>query len=682
MTRRIHSDRTGKHRPPSPAGRWGLHLLLAGFLLGALAPAARGQTAGIVGDPVMLVPTGDTVLVYLLEQPPELGGFVVERAVPDGQYERLTASPVGGVRDPAAALALLGDAVGEVSTAVRAADEMEMLRRLRSDPFAGSVMSLLYREVADVLGRLYVDTTAVPGTTYDYRVVLTDADTAAEATYTARTTVRDIEPESPSGVTAAAGDAEVSVGWEYPEYGGDPDDLTIGFHVARSEDGGPFDRLTDVPVLRDDASPLQYVDRRARNDATYRYRVTAVDIAGRESEPATSAAVTPRDTTPPAAPTGVSAQVGEAEAQVLWRMSPEPDVAGYFVERSTGLDQPYDRLTQAPVAAGRPRWRDTTAAGATRYFYRVVAVDEAGNESDPSNARVAIPVDRTAPEPPTDLTVEVTQGRQLRIRWDPSPSDDVRGYWVYRGEDSAQVARIVERPVQSTEHADPGFAGRGLVPGRRYLVRVAAVDRADNRSEAVEATVRIPDDEAPEAPRALYADNLHGRYVRLEWAGSPSFDVAAYEVRRVTGNETPVTIARVAADAERRARDTTVVRGRTYVYRAVALDSAGNESPAAVDTMAFGDFTPPPAPRFTAAAAVDQGVRVRWERVVDDELAGYHVYRSGLPTGRYERITDRPVSSLEYTDPTGAARHYYVVRAVDTSGNESRASDPVSAGAP
>ncbi|MFW6205850.1 MAG: hypothetical protein ACOC5I_01295, partial [Gemmatimonadota bacterium] len=82
MMRRIHTDRTGKHRPPAPAGRWGLHLLLAGFLLGALAAAARGQTAEIVGDPVMLVPTGDTVLVYLLEQPPELGGFVVERAVP------------------------------------------------------------------------------------------------------------------------------------------------------------------------------------------------------------------------------------------------------------------------------------------------------------------------------------------------------------------------------------------------------------------------------------------------------------------------------------------------------------------------------------------------------------------------------------------------------------------------
>lgn len=689
MMKRVHSVSSATRRPARAAGRVAVFLLGAGVLAGGFAPPVRGQTTTVAGDPVMLVPTADTVLVYLLERPPELGGFVVERAEAGGQYQRLTDAPVVGVRDPTVAAALLGDVAQEVATAVRAADPVEMLRRLRSDPFAGSVMSLLYREVADVLGRLYVDTTAVPGATYEYRVLLVDADTAEEEAFTARTTVRDVPPGPPLDVAAEAGDARVVVGWDYPEYTGDAADLTVGFHLDRSEAGGSFERLTDVPVLRDEAAPLEYVDRRVRNGTTYRYRVTAVDIARRESEPVASRQVTPRDTTPPGVPTGVSARIGESEALLVWRLSPEPDVAGYFVERSVGLDQPYDRLTQTPVPAGSPHWRDTTAAGATRYFYRVVAVDENGNESAPSNARVAIPTDRTAPEPPTDLTVEVTQDRQLRIRWSPSPSEDVRGYWVYRGENSAQVSRTVSQPVQATEYADSGFTGGGLVPGRRYLVRVAAVDRADNLSDAIEVAVRIPDDEPPEAPSALYADNLHGRFVRLEWAGSPSLDVAAYEVSRVEvggANQAaaePVAVGRLDADAARRTRDTTVVHGRTYVYRVVARDSAGNTSPPAVDTLAFGDFTPPPAPRFAAASEAEGGgIRIRWERVVDDELAGYHVYRSGLPTGQFERVTDQAVTGLEYTDPTGAARHYYVVRAVDTSGNESRASDPVSAGAP
>ncbi len=142
-------------------------------------------------------------------------------------------------------------------------------------------------------------------------------------------------------------------------------------------------------------------------------------------------------------------------------------------------------------------------------------------------------------------------------------------------------------------------------------------------------------------------------------------------------------IARPGKDEGREVRDSALVEGRTYVYELVAVDSAENRSSSAVDTLRFGDFTPPPAPRFaTAASAEDGGVEVRWERVVDDELVGYHVYRAGLPTGQFERVTDQPVQGVTFVDRQGDPAHYYVVKAVDASGNESRPSDPVTAGMP
>ena len=83
--------------------------------------------------------------------------------------------------------------------------------------------------------------------------------------------------------------------------------------------------------------------------------------------------------------------------------------------------------------------------------------------------------------------------------------------------------------------------------------------------------------------------------------------------------------------------------------------------------------------RFAAATLLPNraGVRVRWERVVDRELAGYHVYRSKIPTGNFERRTSRPVTTLEFTDAGADGTWWYVVRAVDASGNESSASRPV-----
>jgi fibronectin type 3 domain-containing protein len=638
------------------------------LLVHALPAAAQQSSA----PRVWLVPKADTVLVYLTETP-RVGGFVVYRAAPGSARVKRTAEPIVPVREPAVAAGMLGGDYTMVMRAMRAVDEGEMFRRLTRDPFASAVLSGLSRNVARVLGRLYVDAGAVRGAEYEYRIVFTDREgQETDSAVTARVRVVDAAPGAPRAVRVSVNNAQARVAWSYAPYRGDPRDLVVGFHVYRAEgSSGSLRRLTATPVIRNDASPLEFDDTEVRNGSTYRYHVTAVDIANRESAAAASPPTVVRDRTPPAIPADVTVQEGEGVIGLSWGLAPEPDVAGYHVERSTGLGETFRRLNRALIPLARPEWSDTVA-GARRYFYRVIAVDRAGNASEPSTPLTAVAHDKAPPDPPTGV-VATAEARRVTIRWTASRAPDLYGYYLYRGDAPEHLVRLVSAPVTATVFVDSGYSNRGLRPGGNYILEVSAVDSSFNESPKVRAQIHIVDDEPPSPPTAFQALNVDGRYVEVGWSASGALDVAAYELHRAATDSASRPLGRFDAH-ERSTRDTTTIRGRRYVYRLVAVDSVGNRSPPAVDTVEFRDFVPPPAPRVAAARLTPEGIVVTWQRVIAQDLAGYHVYRSPLPTGVFERVTGAPVQELSFTDRAGRPGQFYVVKAIDQSGNESRKS--------
>jgi len=654
-------------------------VLVAG--LGLAGASLRGQVPQ--QPPLLLVAQGDSVRLLLTEPPPAFGGFVAYRRVVGGTFTRITPEPIRRVQQPAVAAGLIGNDLPAVRRALRATDDGELLRRLQGDRFAGHVLGLLYPQVALVLGRTLLDAGLRRGATYEYRVVFTDnRGQETGRAFAAQVQVTDIQPRAPAAVQATPADGEITVAWTYPRYTGSPTDLVIGFHVYRAEGPvGVMRRLTSTPVVRNDVAPLEYADTLARTGAGYRYQVRAVDMARRESPPSAVVSATALDRDAPRMPVGVVAEPGDGVVELSWQASPETDVTGYHVERSTGLDQPYARITRAPVPRERPAYADRTAVGGTAYFYRVVAVDAGGNASHASNAIAALPVDHTPPVPPSGITVQPAR-RRLEIRWTASSSPDVRGYYVYRGDAVNRQVRLVQQPVAGTTFVDSGYGSAGLAPGGRYTLAVSAVDRSFNESEVVRAEILVPDDEPPAPPTGFAVRNVLGRYAEATWSSSPALDVRSYVLSRSAPGGPVVQIGEVAAGREVSMRDTTAVPGTAYTYRLVAVDSAANRSPAAVDTLVFRDPTAPPAPRHASAVLTARGVELSWERVVDDALAGYHVYRALVPTGVFERLTSAPIAERSFVDPAGRGEHYYVVRAVDRSANESAPSPAVRGGQP
>ncbi|HSD29149.1 MAG TPA: hypothetical protein VLL75_17745 [Vicinamibacteria bacterium] len=181
----------------------------------------------------------------------------------------------------------------------------------------------------------------------------------------------EAEPLSADVKGEAAPRAELETAPEGPR--------TSGFFVYRRLGGAAYDApLVEEPlerrVLRDTLVPRG-------TTACYVVRAVASTKPLVESAPSNEACTEVRDIAAPAAPAGLAVLPREGGLEILWSPSAEADLAGYRVYRARP-DGAMARL--AEVGAGRAAWLDETAQRGVAYRYAVTALDQAGNESEPT----------------------------------------------------------------------------------------------------------------------------------------------------------------------------------------------------------------------------------------------------------------------------------------------------------
>lgn len=172
---------------------------------------------------------------------------------------------------------------------------------------------------------------------------------------------------------------------------------------------------------------------------------------------------------PPATPTGVkvAAQVGASNGGFLdlsWNANTEMDLVGYGVYRSTTAGGPYTKVATTSVGFHR----DQGLSNGTAYYYVVVAVDAAGNESPRSGHASGTPTDTRAPL--ASGRVAVTGPASADITWTTDePASSQAEYGTTSALDSATGAS----PARTTSH---GVSLTGLRPNKTYFYRVRSVD--------------------------------------------------------------------------------------------------------------------------------------------------------------------------------------------------------------
>ncbi len=156
----------------------------------------------------------------------------------------------------------------------------------------------------------------------------------------------------------------------------------VGFNVYRAEGDAPPRRLNARPV-----KDRKYDDKEFLVGQTYRYfiRASATESSpDMESDDSEITEVTPEDTFPPAAPSGLISIVAGEFISLTWDENREEDLAGYRVWRKTEGEDEFMLLTPEPIRTNA--FNDASVETNKRYHYTVTALDESGNESRKSES--------------------------------------------------------------------------------------------------------------------------------------------------------------------------------------------------------------------------------------------------------------------------------------------------------
>ena len=170
----------------------------------------------------------------------------------------------------------------------------------------------------------------------------------------------------------------------------------LGYNVYRMDESQSTPGET--PINSALVSGTSYADKSFKFGGEYRYVVRAVSLgtegAQVESLNSNVLPVSPRDTFAPSAPSPPSvAPAASGRLSIFFAANPENDIAGYNIFRSTDPDlSKANWMKLNPTLLTRTSFQDDKVESGKKYYYYVIAVDTAGNVSQPSEV-----VSETAP---------------------------------------------------------------------------------------------------------------------------------------------------------------------------------------------------------------------------------------------------------------------------------------------
>ena len=349
--------------------------------------------------------------------------------------------------------------------------------------------------------------------------IQTDMNTAISPTPSDTT-----PPSAPSNLTATAiSTTQINLSWT-----ASTDNVGVtGYQVERCQGAG-CSSFTQVSTV----TGTTYNNTGLAASTSYSYRVRATDAAGNLSGYSNTASATPSDTTPPSAPSNLTATaISTTQINLSWTASTDNvGVTGYQVERCQGAG--CSSFTQVSTVTGTT-YNNTGLAASTSYSYRVRATDAAGNLSGYSNTASATPSDTTPPSAPSNLTATAISTTQINLSWTASTDNvGVTGYQVERCQGAGCSSFTQVSTVTGTTYNNTGLAA-----STSYSYRVRATDAAGNLSGYSNTASATPSDTTPpSAPSNLTATAISTTQINLSWtASTDNVGVTGYQVERCQG---------------------------------------------------------------------------------------------------------------------------------------------------
>jgi hypothetical protein len=261
--------------------------------------------------------------------------------------------------------------------------------------FAGGPYEVVTPDGLDLKTLAFADNGLRPASTYYYRVRIFDAEgNLGRPSFPVRVVpLSSGPPAAPADLTAEAGRTRVTLTWAEPEK------PVAGYFVYRRlKDEREWKRLNGVVT----PETLYYdsFEPGALSGAELFYRVQAIGFDDAEGAFSREVRVALADTALPNVPRITDAS-GEGGVATLHFALGDADAKGarFIVLRSAAVDAPPEPVGD-PVAGDRREYVDTAVEAGASYWYSVVALDAAGNRSDPSDSVIVTVFPADIPAPP------------------------------------------------------------------------------------------------------------------------------------------------------------------------------------------------------------------------------------------------------------------------------------------
>ncbi|TXK80639.1 S-layer homology domain-containing protein [Paenibacillus sp. N3.4] len=274
---------------------------------------------------------------------------------------------------------------------------------------------------------------------------------------------------------------------------------------------------------------------------------------------------------------------------------------------------------------------------------------------------------QTFPTAPTNLAKQTAFDGKVVIHWGSVSNE--QGYAVKRGLAAGGPYKTIAT-VNDTTYVDT------VTNGITYYYVVSPLTNAadgvlldstlSNEISALPQPFNVP----PVAPSGVY-QLVGDQRVSLHWnAGN---DVSEYVIKRAQQpNGAYTTLANLPLNVSSY-EDTGLTNGSTYYYVISAVNSKGSIDS---EIMTVTPSVPTDAPSGVTAVPANAQVKLAWNPVSGAE--SYMIFRSTSQRGPFQRVA-QSVRGTDYIDTgiTNGTNYYYVIRALNTAGASSAASQVV-----
>ena len=216
----------------------------------------------------------------------------------------------------------------------------------------------------------YTNTGLTNGTTYYYKVAAVNSvGTSSLSTEASSTPQAPPAPSAPSGLSATAGNAQVSLSWTAGAN-------ATSYNIYRGTTAGG----ESATAIATGVTGASYTNTGLTNGTTYYYKVASVNSVGTSSM-SNEASATP--TAPaPSAPSGLAAAASNAQVSLTWTAG--ANATSYNVYRGTSSGG--ESATAIATGITTTSYTNAGLTNGTTYYYEVASVNSVGTSAKSNEA--------------------------------------------------------------------------------------------------------------------------------------------------------------------------------------------------------------------------------------------------------------------------------------------------------